>query len=99
VLAVFGRAEARDFVDLMAVEERYGLDRLFQLASEKDRGFSAAIFADTLDRFTRLRRDEFDLGDRDFERLTRQIQRWRERAIDLEHRRERDRGLDRGLGD
>jgi predicted nucleotidyltransferase component of viral defense system len=26
VLAVFGRAEARDFVDLAAVEERYGLD-------------------------------------------------------------------------
>lgn len=28
VLAVFGRAEARDFVDLAAVEARYGLDRL-----------------------------------------------------------------------
>lgn len=32
VLAVFGRAEARDFVDPMAVERRYGLDRLCQLA-------------------------------------------------------------------
>ncbi len=28
VLALFGRAEARDFVDLMAVEPRYGLDLL-----------------------------------------------------------------------
>ena len=28
VLAVFGRAEARDFVDLLAVETRYGLERL-----------------------------------------------------------------------
>jgi len=41
VLAIFGRAEARDFVDLMAGEPRYGLDRLCQLAAEKDRGREA----------------------------------------------------------
>ena len=33
VLAVFGRAEARDFVDLMAVEDRFGLDRLLEVAA------------------------------------------------------------------
>jgi len=38
LLAVFGRAEARDLVDLMAVEHRYGLDHLMELAAEKDRG-------------------------------------------------------------
>lgn len=43
VLAVFGRAEARDFADLMAVEPRYGLDRLCQLAAEKDRGFLLSV--------------------------------------------------------
>ena len=43
VLAVFGRAEARDFVDLAAVEERYGLDHLFELAAEKDRGFTPEV--------------------------------------------------------
>jgi len=48
VLAVFGRAEARDFVDLMAIEPRYGLDRLCQLAAEKDRGFLPNVFADML---------------------------------------------------
>ena len=42
VLAVFGRAEARDFVDLMALEPRYGLDRLCELAAEKDLGFTPA---------------------------------------------------------
>ena len=41
VLAVFGRAEARDFADLMALEPRYGLDRLCELAAEKDLGFDA----------------------------------------------------------
>ncbi len=52
VLAVFGRAEARDFVDLMAVERRYGLDRLFELAVEKDRGFTPALFAEMAGRFS-----------------------------------------------
>ncbi|MFN2629649.1 MAG: nucleotidyl transferase AbiEii/AbiGii toxin family protein [Gaiellaceae bacterium] len=37
VLAVFGRAEARDFVDLMALEPRFGLEQLCALAVEKDR--------------------------------------------------------------
>ena len=63
LLALFGRAEARDFVDLMAVEPRYGLDRLCELAAEKDRGFSPAVFANMLARFDRLRRAEFDLDD------------------------------------
>ena len=35
VLAVFGRAEARDYVDLMSIEPRFGLTRLFELAREK----------------------------------------------------------------
>jgi len=33
LLALFGRAEACDFVDLMKVEPRYGFERLCQLAS------------------------------------------------------------------
>jgi hypothetical protein len=37
VLAVFARAEARDFVDLLAVEKRFGFRRLCELAAEKDR--------------------------------------------------------------
>jgi Nucleotidyl transferase AbiEii toxin, Type IV TA system len=34
VLAVFGRAEARDFMDLQSVEARFGLDRLLALAAD-----------------------------------------------------------------
>lgn len=94
LLALFGRAEARDFVDLMAVEPRYGLDRLCRLAVEKDRGFTAAVFADMLGRFHRLRRDEFDLDDARFEQLGHQVEGWRERALELfrepERRHERD---------
>ena len=40
VLAIFGRAEARDFIDLAAMEPKYDFERLCELAAEKDRGFS-----------------------------------------------------------
>jgi len=56
VLAVFGRAEARDFVDLMALEGRFGLERLLLLAGEKDHGFLPSVFAEMVGRFSRLGR-------------------------------------------
>lgn len=98
VLALFGRAEARDFVDLMAVERRYGLERLCRLAAEKDRGFSAAVFAEMLGRFGRLRRAEFELDNVGYEQLTRQVAQWRRRALELARRRElrQDRGPELG---
>ena len=99
LLALFGRAEARDFVDLMAVEPRYGLDRLCQLAAEKDRGFTPAIFAEMLGTFRRFRREEVALDDTRYEQLGHDIERWRERALELARHRgiKRDRGRDPGL--
>ena len=88
VLAVFGRAEARDFVDLMAVESRYGLDRLCRLAAEKDRGFTPGMFAEMLGRYDRLRSGEFGLDEATYAQLSREVERWRERAIELAQRRE-----------
>ena len=92
VLAVFGRAEARDFVDLLAVEKRYGLDRLCELAAEKDRGFTPEMFAGMLNQFRRLRRQEFEIDDAGYERLTREVEEWRERAMGLAHQPEHDQG-------
>jgi hypothetical protein len=86
VLAVFGRAEARDFADLMAVEPRYGLDRLCKLAAEKDRGFLLGVFADMLGQFGRLRREEFELDDAGYEQLRRTVESWREHIVDLVRR-------------
>ncbi len=83
VLAVFGRAEARDFADLMEVEPRYGLDRLCRLAAEKDRGFHLGVFADMLSQFGRLRREEFELDDARYEQLRNTVERWRKHAIKL----------------
>jgi hypothetical protein len=82
VLAVFGRAEARDFADLMALEPRYGLWRLCELAGEKDLRFEPALFAELLGRFDRLRRDEFELDDAEYEQLRGAVRRWHERALE-----------------
>ena len=98
VLAVFGRAEARDFVDLMALEPRYGLDRLCQLAAEKDRGFTPALFAEMLDRFPRLRQEEFGIDAQEYEQLAREIVGWRKRAVALSHSRELGQQRDRDFG-
>jgi hypothetical protein len=82
VLAVFGRAEARDFVDLAAIEERYGLEHLFELAAEKDRGFTPEMFAEMAGRFSRLRQDEFDLDPDEHHELANRVNAWRERVTD-----------------
>ena len=86
VLAIFGRAEARDFADLMAIEPRYGLDQLSQLAAEKDRGFLPSVFADMLNQFSRLRREEFELDNAGYEQLSQTVERWHEHAIELARR-------------
>jgi hypothetical protein len=46
--ALFGRAAARDLVDVAALSERYPLERLCELAAEKDPGFDRRVFADAL---------------------------------------------------
>jgi hypothetical protein len=104
VLAVFGRAEARDFVDLGAILERFELGHLFERAVQKDRGFTPRLFAEAAGRFGRLRRDEFPISDVVYTDLARSVEAWRGRALELselpEWHREpsRDRGPDLGLG-
>jgi hypothetical protein len=80
VLAIFGRAEARDFADLAAVEARYGLERLFELAAEKDHGFTPEMFVEMAGRFSRLRPEEFGVDRQQYEQLERKVLEWQERA-------------------
>jgi hypothetical protein len=47
-LALFGRAAARDLVDVAALLGRYTLEQLCELAAEKDAGFDRRVFADAL---------------------------------------------------
>lgn len=98
VLAVFGRAEARDFVDLSAIVGRFGLTRLVDLASQKDPGFSLEVFSQMLERFARLRPQEFDLSESRYQQLASEVSLWREQALELARTRGRDRRFDRGPG-
>ena len=47
-LALFGRAAARDLVDVGAQLRRCTLEQLCELAAEKDAGFDRRVFADAL---------------------------------------------------
>jgi hypothetical protein len=76
-LALFGRAQARDFVDVAALADRFGFDRLCELAAEKDPGFSPAVLLDMLGSFNRFTAEDFDLDIVDHQRLAAAVQIWR----------------------
>ncbi|WP_344646952.1 nucleotidyl transferase AbiEii/AbiGii toxin family protein [Cryptosporangium japonicum] len=48
VLALWGRAEVRDYIDVVALLDRFTKERLLRLAEEKDAGFTPATFLDAL---------------------------------------------------
>lgn len=54
-LALWGRAEPRDYLDVITLRERYGSTRLLELAAEKDRGFTVETFIGALRSIRRLR--------------------------------------------
>lgn len=53
-LALWARAEPRDFVDVVALREKYGGRRLLELAAEKDHGFTVPTFIDALRAIRRI---------------------------------------------
>lgn len=65
VVALFDRAEARDFADVHALAARYGTEGLLELAAVVDAGFDVAIFADMLDSLARFTDDEIPAADGD----------------------------------
>jgi len=76
LLALFSRAEARDFVDFAAVEPLYGLDHLCRLAADKDGGFDRSVLTEMLGRIDRLPEDEFLLSDDRLAALRRSVLSW-----------------------
>jgi predicted nucleotidyltransferase component of viral defense system len=61
VIALFDRAEARDFADVYALARRYDKDILLAQASEIDAGFDLAIFAEMLRTLARFTDDELPI--------------------------------------
>jgi predicted nucleotidyltransferase component of viral defense system len=58
-LALFGRAYARDLVDVAALVDRLGESAVLALAAEKDSGFSTDVFARALEVARRRPDEEF----------------------------------------
>lgn len=69
LLALFGRAEARDFVDVFRLAGRLGIERMLADAGRKDTGFDPYHLAINLDSIDRHRREDFALDDHDHDAM------------------------------
>ena len=76
LLALFDRAQARDFIDVAALVERFGFDRLCELAKEKDPGFSRPVLRDMLGGFDRFDQTDFGLDNKTYAHLAQEVRRW-----------------------
>jgi hypothetical protein len=63
-LALFGRAEGRDFTDVYSLAQRYDRDRLLDWAAVDDTGFDRQIFADMLATIDRLSGEDLPVDSR-----------------------------------
>ncbi|MGE5857415.1 MAG: nucleotidyl transferase AbiEii/AbiGii toxin family protein [Solirubrobacterales bacterium] len=82
VLALFDRAEARDFVDIHALSEHFDLDRLTDLAGQLDGGFTSDLLAESLASHQRFSDDELTALGADADQLRGFIEQWRARLLD-----------------
>lgn len=79
-LALFGRAAARDLVDVAALTNRYSLQQLCDLAAEKDAGFDPRVLADAMNAAAEHPNDAFaelGLSEEATNRLRSKVLEWR----------------------
>ncbi|MGH3437319.1 MAG: nucleotidyl transferase AbiEii/AbiGii toxin family protein [Pseudonocardiaceae bacterium] len=84
VLALWDRARPRDYFDVDALLERYGPNRLLELAAAKDAGFTPATFVDALRAIARLGPADWaedGVPANDVERLRSRFDAWREQLM------------------
>jgi hypothetical protein len=82
VLALWGRARPRDFLDVAALLDRYGPDRLLELAPSKDTGFTQETFLVALRAIARLSPADWaedGISEQDAQRLRDVFDIWRSR--------------------
>ena len=83
LLALVDRAQARDFIDVDALAGRFGLERLCELAAEKDHGFSRAALSEALGTFRRFSAHDLGIDEPNRQRLAAAVQGWRQALSDL----------------
>lgn len=76
VLAVFARAEPRDFIDLAQLTQRFPLPDLIALAAEKDPGLDLTVLDAFMERVHTLPRADFELDDLAYDRLLATVRDW-----------------------
>jgi hypothetical protein len=94
VLALFDRAEARDFLDLVELTRHFELPGLLELAAEKDAGFDAAGLLEALSSVDRFTSADFGITATEYEQIRATVASWR-RVLGRGQGRE---PLDRDLG-
>jgi predicted nucleotidyltransferase component of viral defense system len=77
LLALFGRAELRDFLDVADLLGRFPKERLIELAVAKDAGFTLDRFAESLAALHRFSDADWQAHDAERERFTRMFDEWR----------------------
>lgn len=77
VLALFDRAEARDFLDLAELTRSFELQGLLELASEKDTGFDTTGFLEALSSLQRFTAADLGITEAEYERLGATVASWR----------------------
>jgi len=75
-LALFGRAEPRDFADVYVLARRYGRDRLLEWAAADDPGFDLQIFVDMLASLDRLADEDLPVDSRNAPALRAYFRDW-----------------------
>ena len=78
MLALFGRAAPRDFVDVYRLRAFYSRDQLCALAAEKDHGFNGPIFGQMLGKLHSYERIEFPLDDAAFTDMREGFEGWQQ---------------------
>jgi len=96
VLALFDRAEARDFLDLVALTRHFEMESLLVLAAEKDTGFDVAGFVAALSTLERFTATDFGITEAEYERLHATVANWRKDLGRNQRREPPDRGLELG---
>lgn len=81
VLALFGRAQPRDFLDVESLLGHFSTDRLLELAAQKDAGFELGFFADALASIGRFSAEDFGIDRGALDGLVQKMATWREELI------------------
>jgi len=76
LLALFDRAEARDFADVYALSKRFAKTTLIERAREIDPGFDKAVFTDMLATMRRFRDDDLPVPAQEIPAVRQFFERW-----------------------